>query len=75
MTELADVVATIDPAELARCGLVLEENLTAVSTYSVGQVRVADITATYYGIQRLTNDNAGDEVHGGIRPRGRAWQL
>jgi hypothetical protein len=65
MTELAEVLATINPAELRVGGLVLEENLTAVSTYSVGQVRVADITATYYGNQRLTNDNAGDEVYGG----------
>jgi hypothetical protein len=36
-----------------------------VATYSVGQVRVADLTATYYGSQRLTTDNAGDEVYGG----------
>jgi Protein of unknown function (DUF3182) len=65
MTELAEVLATINPAELRVGGLVLEENLTAVTTYSVGQVRVADITATYYGNQRLTNDNAGNEVYGG----------
>jgi hypothetical protein len=65
LTELADALATIDPAELATSGLVLEENLTAVTTYSVGQVRVADLTATYYGSQRLTTDNAGDEVYGG----------
>ncbi|GEO17905.1 DUF3182 family protein [Microvirga aerophila] len=63
--ELADALAAIDPAELADAGLVLEENLTAVRTYSVGQVRVADLTATYYGHQRLTNDNAGEEVYGG----------
>ena len=36
-----------------------------MTTYSVGQVRVADLTATYYGSQRLTTDNAGDEVYGG----------
>jgi hypothetical protein len=65
MTQLADALAAINPAELRVGGLVLEENLTAVSTYSVGQVRVADLTATYYGVQRLTNDNAGDEVYGG----------
>ena len=55
----------IDPDQLANAGLVLEENLTAVTTYSVGQVRVADLTATYYGSQRLTTDNGGDEVYGG----------
>jgi hypothetical protein len=63
--ELADALAAIDPTELADAGLVLEENLTAVTTYSIGQVRVAELTATYYGNQRLTNDNAGDEVYGG----------
>jgi hypothetical protein len=65
MTELADALATIDAATLAGSGLVLEENLTAVSTSSVGQVRVADLMATYYGNQRLTSDNAGAEVYGG----------
>jgi hypothetical protein len=50
---------------LADAGLVLEENLLEVTTYSAGQVRVADLTATYYGSQRLTTDNAGDEVYGG----------
>jgi hypothetical protein len=65
LTELAEALAGIDAAELTGAGLVLEENLTAVATYSVGQVRVADLTATYYGSQRLTTDNAGDEVYGG----------
>jgi hypothetical protein len=65
MTELTDALATIDPAEMPSAGLVLEENLTNVSTFSVGQVRVADLTATYYGRQRLTSDNTGDEVYGG----------
>jgi hypothetical protein len=65
LSELTEPLAAIDPAELAHSGLVLEENLTAVTTYSVGQVRVADLTATYYGSQRLTTDSMGDEVYGG----------
>jgi hypothetical protein len=65
LSELAEALTTMAPAEWADAGLVLEENLTSVTTYSVGQVRVADLTATYYGSQRLTNDNAGDEVYGG----------
>ncbi|PVE21277.1 DUF3182 domain-containing protein [Microvirga sp. KLBC 81] len=64
-TELTEALATIDPAELTGAGLVLEENLTAVTTYSVGQVRVADLTATYYGSQRLTTDGSGKDVYGG----------
>lgn len=58
-------LAMLDPAELAMCGIVLEENLEAVVTYSVGQVRVGAHVASYYGTQRLTRDNRGDEVYGG----------
>ena len=55
----------VDTAALAEHGLVLEENLAAVTTYSVGQVRVAELVASYYGTQRLTPDNGGEEVYGG----------
>ena len=55
----------IDSAELPNCGLVLEENLNEVTTYSVGQVRVAELLATYYGTQRLTQDRKGEYVYGG----------
>jgi len=65
MTELAAVLDSIDPAELADHGLVLEENLTDVTTHSVGQIRVGDLIATYYGTQRLTPDNNGLQVYGG----------
>lgn len=46
-------------------GLVLEENLLAPRTYSVGQVTVAGITLSYYGTQQLTRDNDGAQVYGG----------
>jgi Protein of unknown function (DUF3182) len=65
VTALVETLKTIDAADLAEAGLVLEENLSVVTTFSIGQVRVADLTATYYGTQRLTADNAGDEVYGG----------
>ncbi|HEX2136153.1 MAG TPA: DUF3182 family protein [Microvirga sp.] len=55
----------IADAELSQHGLVLEENLADVTTYSVGQVRVADLVATYFGTQRLTPDNSGAVVYGG----------
>ena len=58
-------LADVDRAELAVWGLVLEENLTSVVTCSVGQVRVADLIVSYYGTQRLTHDNNGEEVYGG----------
>ncbi len=55
----------MDAAELLRHGLVLEENLGEVTTYSVGQVRVAELVATYYGTQRLTPGTDGQLVYGG----------
>ncbi len=51
--------------ELAKDGIVLEENLISPVTLSVGQVWVGDLVATYYGHQRLTRDNNGEEVYGG----------
>lgn len=63
--ELARCLAEQDAAEVATWGLVLEENLEEVVTLSVGQVVVADLTASYYGTQHLTQDNSGAEVYGG----------
>jgi hypothetical protein len=58
-------VEALAPQELARHGLVLEENLAEVKTRSVGQVRVGALVASYYGTQRLTRDNAGELIYGG----------
>jgi hypothetical protein len=44
---------------------VLEQNLEDVTTYSVGQVHVAGLTASYVGTQSLTTDNQGAQVYGG----------
>jgi hypothetical protein len=65
MAEMEAALAGVEPAELADYGLVLEENLTNVTTHSVGRVRVGDLVATYYGTQRLTRDNNGMHVYGG----------
>ena len=65
VAELEAALHATDAAELSRYGLVLEENLIDVTTYSVGQVRVAELVATYYGTQRLTPDNSGADVYGG----------
>ncbi|SDS56947.1 Protein of unknown function [Halopseudomonas litoralis] len=46
-------------------GVVLEQNLLSVKTYSVGQVRIAGITASYFGTQNLTRANDGEAVYGG----------
>lgn len=58
-------IAALDPGELARFGLVLEQHLEEVVTISVGQVRIAGQVLSYYGTQRLTRDNAGEPVYGG----------
>lgn len=63
--ELERQLSGLDEAEVAEFGLVLEANLTQVETFSVGQVQVGDLQATYYGTQRLTRDNRGEEVYGG----------
>jgi hypothetical protein len=63
--ELRAAVAAMAPAELATHGVVLEQNLSDVTTYSVGQVVVDDLIATYWGTQALTTDNNGAEVYGG----------
>lgn len=64
-SELETALCAMDPTELSGWGLVIEENLSEVTTYSVGQVRVADLVASYYGRQRLTPDNGGALVYGG----------
>src|SRR5215204_3015383 len=47
--ELEVALAAVNTAELAACGLVIEENLADITTFSVGQVHVADLLAAYYG--------------------------
>jgi hypothetical protein len=63
--ELQRLLEAIDPGEIASHGLVLEEDLTEVQTFSVGQVAVGDLTASYFGRQRLTRNNRGEEIYGG----------
>lgn len=63
--ELQALLEQMDESELAIWGLVLEENLTDVITYSVGQVRLGGTVASYCGTQRLTRDNTGQLVYGG----------
>jgi len=55
----------IGPEALRRDGIVIEWNLDQVTTYSVGQVRVAGLRASYCGTQRTTRNAAGLEVYGG----------
>jgi hypothetical protein len=63
--ELQRLLAGLDPGEIMSHGVVLEEDLSEVRTFSVGQVKVADLTASYFGFQRLTRNNRGEDVFGG----------
>jgi hypothetical protein len=63
--ELQGLLDAIDPSEVVAHGLVLEENLDDVRTFSIGQVVVGDLTASYFGVQRLTTSNRGAEIYGG----------
>ncbi len=64
-TALEEALATLDAREIARHGVVLEENLEAPTTWSVGCVSVGALRIAYWGTQRLTQDNAGATVYGG----------
>lgn len=46
-------------------GIVLEQNLEDVRTYSVGQLRIGSYLLSYFGQQRLTTANDGASVYGG----------
>ncbi|HKS12743.1 MAG TPA: DUF3182 family protein [Pseudomonas sp.] len=63
--ELEPLLAQMEDSALGLWGLVLEENLEQVQTFSVGQARVAGLTCSYYGTQQLTCDHQGVEVYGG----------
>ncbi|MEB6592476.1 MULTISPECIES: DUF3182 family protein [Pseudomonas] len=62
---LEPLLARMDDQDLELWGLVLEEDLSDVQTFSVGQVRVAGLTCSYHGTQQLTHDHQGTEVYGG----------
>jgi len=62
---LQGTLANLDAAEIESYGIALEQDLVDVTTYSVGQVRVDDLVATYCGTQCVTRNNHGDTVYGG----------
>lgn len=63
--ELELALEALDASDLAQCGLVLEEHLEDVRTYSVGCAKVGETELAYVGTQELTRDNAGEMVYGG----------
>ena len=67
--ELRAVIAEQDRDELARFGIVVEENMSEVETYSVGSLSVAGLEISYVGDQQETVDHKGRTVYGGSRLR------
>ena len=63
--EAAQAIDAIDPATLAQTGIVVEENLGDVMTYSVGLVTAGGLTLSYCGTQRTVRNGRGHEVYGG----------
>jgi hypothetical protein len=63
--ELEPLLALESEAELLRFGLVVEEELEELATYSVGRVCVAGLEVSYCGRQRVTTNPAGRQVYGG----------
>jgi uncharacterized protein DUF3182 len=63
--ELEAVLGSLDPAEIARYGVVIERNLRDVKTFSVGRLEIGGMIVTYTGTQRLTPNNRGEQVYGG----------
>ncbi|HEY3698551.1 MAG TPA: DUF3182 family protein [Spongiibacteraceae bacterium] len=65
LIEFEVVLATIDATECAEYGIVIEQNLASVTTYSVGTVTIADLRVSYCGMQNLTLNSKGHHVYGG----------
>ena len=67
--ELAAVLAPMVSEDITLHGLVLERNLSQVSTLSVGFISLEGLTLAYHGTQRTTRDNCGRTVYGGSELR------
>jgi hypothetical protein len=65
LQELETVLEKVNADDMATYGLVLEENLRDVTTWSVGEVAVGGLKVSYYGMQRTVRDNGGQPVYGG----------
>jgi len=64
-SELEAQLAALGDAEIARHGVVLERNLAALRTHSVGLLQVGGLQTSYFGTQRTTPNRHGAEVYGG----------
>lgn len=65
LDEFDAIVARPEAARMFNEGVVLEQDLHAVVTHSVGQSFIGDHLISYCGEQHLTQDGQGEEVYGG----------
>ena len=65
LDEFDAIVARPEAARMFNEGMVLEQDLHAVVTHSVGQSFIGDHLFSYCGEQHLTRDGQGEEVYGG----------
>jgi hypothetical protein len=63
--ELDEAMDQLDESAMSGHGMVIEENLHDVVTYSVGTTRLFGEAISYWGTQRLTTNNNGATVYGG----------
>jgi hypothetical protein len=63
--ELQSELGKLDWDEIATVGLVLEQRLKDVSAFSIGQVRVGGLTASYYALQKETANEFRDNIYVG----------
>lgn len=65
MDQLMATLTGLEPTELAAYGVVIEQNLADVVTYSIGQVQLGDLCASYHGVQHQTTNHEGEAAYGG----------
>lgn len=58
-------VAQLDPQATAEHGVVIELDIDAARTLSVGELHVGATPLAYFGLQRTVADHRGDGVYGG----------
>ena len=65
--EFDQAIAAADEADIGVHGLVVEEDLADVTTFSVGEIRIGDALVAYCGTQRTTLANDHSLAYGGSR--------
>lgn len=66
-SDVRKVIEDLDAGCLSSCGLVVEQDLADVTTFSVGRVHAGGLDLAYVGTQTMTTDNTGSPAYGGSR--------